>query len=258
MAKRGTPLNNSIERRGRRGKLALSFLGGVLIEGGGQGLLFKKKNIQREDDRIWATRELKWNGIADEILRERANYLLVLAVAHFQKTAADMRMQLQARNVHIKDFEGNFDFDIGELKKRSSQALIVMAERISEFDGRMRQLGASEIRDQEVLFIVAEHHPLYECDEALLSSMEKLACRSRIRFHSALDEPLLKMFGAERVLDVVKHLGLDEREYISHPLISSAIAKAQKRIKDKATGNQRVDSMDEWFHYNLPTAKAVR
>ncbi len=66
------------------------------------------------------------------------------------------------------------------------------------------------------------------------------------------------MFGAERVLDVVKHLGLSEKQYISHPLIISAIEKAQKRIKDKATGNQRVDSMDEWFHYNLPTAKAVR
>jgi preprotein translocase subunit SecA len=52
-------------------------------------------------------------------------------------------------------------------------------------------------------------------------------------------------------------LGWDEREYISHPLISSAIEKAQKRIKDKATGNQRVDSMDEWFHYNLTMEKGI-
>ena len=133
-----------------------------------------------------------------------------------------------------------------------------MAEKISEFNERMKQLALPEIKNQEVLFIVAEHHPLPECDEALLSFMSNLPCPSRIHFHSALDEPLLKMFGAERVLDILKHLGLDERQYISHPLISSAIEKAQKRIKDKATGSQRVDSMDEWFHYNLPMAKAVR
>jgi preprotein translocase subunit SecA len=226
-------------------------------QGGGQGLLFKKKNIQREDDRVWATTELKWNGIVDEILNESGHYLLVLAVAHFKKTATDMRMHFQARNLQIKDFEGTFNFHMGELKKESNQALIVMAERISEFNGRMKQFAAPEMKDQEVLIIVAEHHPLHECDEALLSFISDLPFRSRIRFHSALDEPLLKMFGAERVLDAVKHLGWDEREYISHPLISSAIEKAQKRIKDKATGNQRVDSMDEWFHYNLTMEKGI-
>jgi preprotein translocase subunit SecA len=220
--------------------------------------LFKKKNIQREDDRVWTTTELKWNGIAEEILSESGNYFLVPAVAHFKKTATDMRGHLQARNVQIKEFEGNFNFGIDQLKKTSNQALVVMAERLSEFAERMGQLGSSGIRDQEVLFIVAEHHPLYEFDEAVLSSMEKLPCRSRIRFHSALDEPLLKMFGAERVLDIVKKLGLDERKYISHPLISSAIEKAQKKIRDKAAGNQQVDSMDEWFHYNLPVGKRAR
>jgi len=221
-------------------------------------LLFKKKNIQREDDRVWATTESKWNGIVDEILSESGNYLLVLAIAHFKKTAAEMRVRFQTRNLQIKDFEEGFNFNNGGLGKGRNQALIVMAERISEFDGRMTQLGASEMKKQELLFIVAEHHPLHECDEALFSSMSNLRCRSRIRFHSALDEPLLKMFGAERVLDVVKHLGLDERQCISHPLISSAIEKAQKRIKDKATGNQRVDSMDEWFHYNFTMEKGIR
>jgi hypothetical protein len=179
-------------------------------------------------------------------------------VAHFKKTATEIRIRFQARNLQFKDFEEAFDFHSSELKKATNQALIVMAERISEFDGRMRQLKASEMKVQEVLFIVAEHHPLHECDEALLSCMSNLPCRSRIRFHSALDEPLLKMFEAERVLEVVKHLGLDQRQYISHPLISSAIEKAQKRIKDKATGNQRVDSMDEWFHYNLTMEKGIR
>jgi preprotein translocase subunit SecA len=221
-------------------------------------LLFKKKNIQRVEDRVWATTELKWNGIADEILSESGNYLLVLAVAHFKKTAAEMRERFQARNLQIKDFEEAFNFHSSDLKKGTNQAFIVMAERISEFDGRMRQLGASEMKDEELLFIVAEHHPLYECDEALLSLMSTLPYRSTIRFHCALDEPLLKMFGAERVLDVLKHLGLDERQYISHSLISSAIEKAQKKIKDKATGNQRVDSMDEWFHYNLTMEKGIR
>jgi hypothetical protein len=110
-------------------------------------LLFKKKNIQREDDRIWETTELKWNGIADEILSESGNYLLVLPVALFKKTAAEMRVCFQARNLEVKDFEEAFNFHSSELKKATNQALIVMAERISELDGRMSQLRASEMKD---------------------------------------------------------------------------------------------------------------
>ncbi len=32
---------------------------------------------------------------------------------------------------------------------------------------------------------------------------------------------------------------------------TSAIQKAQKDIKKKARGDNRVDSMEEWFRYNL-------
>lgn len=220
-------------------------------------MLFKKKSGQREEDRIWATTESKWNGMADEILSGSGRYLLILVVAHFKKTAADMRAPLQARDIQVKDFEETFDFPTGESQAPSNQALIVMAERISELDGRVRQLRASETKDRELLLIVAEHHPLHECDEALVSFMSNLPCRSRICFHCALDEPLFKMFGGERILDVVKRLGLDERQSISHSMIRSAIERAQKKIKEKSTGNQRVDSMDEWFHYNLPMAKVI-
>jgi hypothetical protein len=67
-------------------------------------LLFKKKHVQREDDRVWATTELKWNGIVDEILDESGRYLLVLVVAHFKKTAVEIRARFHARNLQIKDF----------------------------------------------------------------------------------------------------------------------------------------------------------
>lgn len=120
-----------------------------------------------------------------------------------------------------------------------------------ELNPTIRQFGEAELQGKEVLIIAAEHHPLAESDEVLLSFMDNLPCRSRIRFHCALDEPLFKMFGGERVISLLKNLGWNEKEYISHPVISSAIEKAQKKVKDKAKGNQRVESNDEWFYYNL-------
>jgi hypothetical protein len=37
--------------------------------------LFSKKRVQRDDDRVSAPTDLKWNGIVDEVLRERVEYV---------------------------------------------------------------------------------------------------------------------------------------------------------------------------------------
>lgn len=60
------------------------------LDAGVEGLFFKKR-VQRDDDRIWMTTDLKWNGIVDEVLRERAENVFILVVAYFKKTAAELK-----------------------------------------------------------------------------------------------------------------------------------------------------------------------
>jgi hypothetical protein len=197
------------------------------------------------------TANLKWNGIVDEVLRERGESLFILVVVHFKKTAAELKKQFQSRSLAFKNYESHPYFGQWE-KTDTNQPVFVMAENISELGDPIRQFGESK----RVLVLVAEHYPLPEGDEALFSFLSNLPCQSTIRFHSALDEPFFKMFGGDRISNVMKMLetlGQGEKEYISHSLVTSAIQKAQKDIKKKATGNNRVDSMEEWFQYNLNT-----
>ncbi|MBM4325436.1 MAG: hypothetical protein FJ115_17950 [Deltaproteobacteria bacterium] len=213
-------------------------------------MFFKKKKFAREGDRIWATSELKWNGMVDEMIKEQNQYLLILTTAHFQKTLIEMRQQFQRKNLNFKDYDQSFSFHMGEWKEERAPILLIMAEKLSELDTCIQQLGEPEIKNGEVLMIAAEHHPLKEEDEVLFSFMSRLPCRSRIRFHCALDEPLFKLFGGERVVSLLKSLGWNEKDHISHSVISSAIEKAQEKVKQKARGNQRVDSIEDWFRYN--------
>ncbi len=212
--------------------------------------MFFKKKVQRDDDRIWITADLKWNGIVNEIPKERSENVFILVVAHFKKTAAELKNQFQSRGLVLKDYEGHSHFGQWGEKADTNQPVLIMAERISELEGAIRQFGESK----RILVLVAEHYPLPEGDDALLSFLLNLPCQSTIRFHSALDDPLFKIFGGDRISNVMKMLetlGQGEKECISHSLVTSAIQKAQKDIKKKATGNNRVDSMEEWFQYNL-------
>jgi preprotein translocase subunit SecA len=212
-------------------------------------LFFKKKTVQRDDDRIWMTADLKWNGIINDISTERSENVFILVVTHFKKTTAELKKQFQLRGLNFEDYESHSHFGQWETETKN-QPVLIMAENISELEGAIRQVGESK----RVLVLVAEHYPLPEGDEALFSFLSNLPCSSTIRFHSALDEPFFKMFGGDRISNVMKMLetlGQGEKEYISHPLVTSAIQKAQKDIKKKATGDNKVDSMEEWFQYNL-------
>jgi preprotein translocase subunit SecA len=211
--------------------------------------LFFKKRVQRDDDRIWMTTDLKWNGIVNEILKELTENVFILVVAHFKKTAAELKKQFQSGGLNFEDYESHSHFGQWE-KTDTNQPVLIMAEKISELDETIRQFGETK----RALVLVAEHYPLPEGDETLLTFLSNLPCQSTIRFHSALNEPFFKMFGGEGMSSAIKMIQTlqpNENEYISHHFVTSAIRKAQENIKKKVRGNNRVDSMEEWFQYNL-------
>ncbi len=57
--------------------------------------MFFKNRVQRDDDRIWMTTDLKWNGIVVELSKERTENVFILVVVHFKKTAAELKKQFQ-------------------------------------------------------------------------------------------------------------------------------------------------------------------
>ena len=67
--------------------------------------MFFKKRVQRDDDRIWMTTDQKWNGIVNDILTERSENVFILVVAHFKKTAAELKKQFQSRGLVFRDYE---------------------------------------------------------------------------------------------------------------------------------------------------------
>ncbi|MBL0690226.1 MAG: preprotein translocase subunit SecA [Alphaproteobacteria bacterium] len=64
-------------------------------------------------------------------------------------------------------------------------------------------------------------------------------------FFLSLEDDLLRIFGAENLKTVLKRFGLKEGEAISHPFISKAIVKAQKKIE-----TLHFDSRKDIFQYD--------
>jgi hypothetical protein len=136
-------------------------------------------------------------------------------------------------------FIGWFDATITELenfiaRNNSSPVPILNA----------RSIHRSQVEGLPIIFI--EHHPMKSKEEMLFS---ELGLKEAIIL-TALDEPLLTLFGGEKIIDMMQKLGMKEDEIIEHKMVSQSIANAQKKIEEKLVVEQSVRSQAEWLERN--------
>ncbi|MBL7738066.1 MAG: hypothetical protein JNK14_02520 [Chitinophagaceae bacterium] len=109
-----------------------------------------------------------------------------------------------------------------------------------------REIHTSQLTGKRVLF--AEHHPLRSKEQEQYQQWqlkEAIVC-------SALEEPLFKKFGSDKIIAMMKQLGMKEEECVEHRLISGAIENAQKKIGKKVITEHLANSQEEWMERNLP------
>ena len=137
-------------------------------------------------------------------------------------------------------FIGWFDATIAELenaiaRNNSSPAVILNAKTIHR----------SQVEGSSIIFI--EHHPMKSKEELVFDQLGL----KEATILSALDEPLLTLFGGEKLIDIMQKLGMKGDEIIEHKMVSQSIANAQKKIEEKLVVEQSVRSQAEWIEINL-------
>lgn len=94
--------------------------------------------------------------------------------------------------------------------------------------------------------VFAEHYPLENKEQDFYKKLNL----DVVKVYSALDEPLYKHFGADRIIDIVQKLGMKENEAIEHSMVSSSIKKAQQKIEKKVVFEQTAHSQSDWLQKN--------
>ena len=108
-----------------------------------------------------------------------------------------------------------------------------------------REVHSSQLAGKKILF--CEHHPLRRKEQDIFKEWHL----TEAIVHSALDEPLFLHFGGEKIVDMMKQLGMQEDTMIEHKMISNAIENAQEKIEKKVEIEQLANSQKEWLQKNL-------
>jgi hypothetical protein len=96
-------------------------------------------------------------------------------------------------------------------------------------------------------YIFAEHYPLNTKENELYNNLGL----TQITVLCSLDEPLFKSFGSDKIISVLKAIGIKEDELIEHDLITQSIKKAQDKINKSILIDNTATSQEDWLRKNL-------
>ena len=103
----------------------------------------------------------------------------------------------------------------------------------------------TEAANNPVIF--AEHYPLPEKEDEFY---HYLGLQSAT-VYTSLDEPFLKMFGGDKLINLMQKMGAKEDESIEHSMVSASIRKAQEKIRKKVAFESSARSQEEWMQRNV-------
>lgn len=200
------------------------------------------REIQRKDeiDLIYQTEEGKFKAIAQKVKEKQKKGQPVLIgtvsveknemLSLFLKQAGVPHEVLNAKN-HEK--EGEIVAQAG--KKGSVVIATNMAGR-----GVDIKLGGNpctkeeeqEIKDLGGLFVLGtERHDARRIDDQLRGRAGRQGDPGETQFYVSLDDPIMKIFGGDRIKNIVNTLGLKDDEAIQNKMISNQLEKAQERVE---------------------------
>lgn len=101
---------------------------------------------------------------------------------------------------------------------------------------------ASHLNPSNETVYFLEHHPQWSKEQALF---ESVSIREAV-FLNALDDPLMQVFGGERIATMMERMGLQEGESITHKMITKSIANAQKKMDESGAIDKQSSTFREW------------
>jgi hypothetical protein len=197
------------------------------------------------DDKVWFDSERKLSGIVSDIRSEIEAGNNVLVLSHFPVALTKLIRGLTGANIQPRSYS---TYDAAQLCEAAPGTVWVGLARAFQPPPSTHISGANKA---PLKIFVLEHHPRRSKDQALLDYAERLSCETEVCFYFSLDDPLLLHFNGDSIQGLLKRMGIDESESLSHPLITKAMANAQEKIETSVPKDLQAESIEDWFRYNL-------
>ncbi len=185
-----------------------------------------------QNDHIYRTRREKYNAVIDEIEEMRKHKRPVLVGTTSVEVSETISRLLKRRSV---------PHEVLNAKQHQREAQIVANAGLpgavtiaTNMAGRGTDIKLGPgVADAGGLHIMGtERHESRRIDRQLRGRAGRQGDPGSSKFFLSLEDDLMRLFGSERIANVMQRLGVEDGQAIEHKMITNSVERAQKKVEE--------------------------
>lgn len=207
----------------------------------------RQPSVQLESGKVWVSDTARDAGILSALREQTHPARLVILIAHFPVTLRSIENLLQTAGQPYQTFETGPEV-AHRLQEKPAAPLIGLARSLLA----PLEFPLSNPPLAPVYWIVAEHHPLPQPDDAVVAFARSLQISGRLTFHESLESALLQRYSGGQVASLVRTMNIPEDQPLSTRLLDRTLRAAQEKLAKRVREyNPNTDSAEAWFQQTL-------
>ncbi|MCK9281817.1 MAG: preprotein translocase subunit SecA [Melioribacteraceae bacterium] len=185
-----------------------------------------------EDDAIYRTRREKFNAVIEMIKVLQGEKRPVLVGTTSVDVSETLSKMLTRQGVKHNVLNAKQHQREAEVVAFAGQPGAVTIATNMAGRGTDIKLGTGVVDKGGLYILGTERHESRRIDRQLRGRSGRQGDPGTTKFFISLDDDLMRLFGSDRVTNVMSRLGMEEGEAIQHPLITKSVERAQKKVEE--------------------------
>ncbi len=195
----------------------------------GQPMLIGTVSIEKSEQ---LSSLLTRRGVRHEVLnaKNHAREALIIAEAG-AKGSVTIATNMAGRGTDIK-LGGNPEFRARRKVGSNASEEQYQAALQTEYENWKKDF--EEVNKLGGLYVIGtERHESRRIDNQLRGRSGRQGNPGRSKFFISMDDELMRLFGGERIKNLMTRIGMEPGEPIFHPLLNKSIERAQKKVEER-------------------------
>lgn len=195
----------------------------------GQPLLVGTVSIEKSEK---LSSMLTRRGIRHEVLnaKNHAREALIISEAGAKK-AVTIATNMAGRGTDIK-LGGNPEHRAR--RRAGSEATPEQYQKILADELEKWKKDYADVKNAGGLYVIGtERHESRRIDNQLRGRSGRQGDPGKSKFFISMDDELMRLFGGERMKNLMTRIGMEKGEPLYHPLLNKSIERAQKKVEDR-------------------------